>query len=94
MCEFYENKHVFKKELSPACGKTCKACHGRNHFSVKCKKINMVERNVYDESSNGVNSLNSNNNSLTTVMNVNNCDVRFQLDSGCANQYHSEEICS
>lgn len=89
MCKFCGNKHVWKKELCPAWGKTCNKCHGRNHFSVKCKKVHLVERNRYDESSdedehwlNAVNSLNCNNNSLTAVMNVNNCDVRFQLDSG------------
>ena len=69
-------------------------CHGRNHFSVKCKKVNMGERDLYDESSdeelslNVVNSLNCNNYSLSTVINENNCYERFQLDSGAQNQYH------
>ena len=48
---FFGNKHVYKKELCPAWGNTCKTWHGRNHFSVKCKKVNMVESNLYDESS-------------------------------------------
>lgn len=60
----------------------------------------MVESNLYDESSdeelwlNVVNSLNCNNNSLSAVMNVNNCDGTFPVGQWRANQYHSEEKCS
>ena len=90
MCTFCGNKfkHVFKKKQYLERGKTCKRCHGGNNFSVKCKKVNLVERNLHNESSdeelwlNVVNSLNCDSNSFTTVMNVNNCDVRFKLDNG------------
>lgn len=47
----------------------------------------MIERNVYDESAddelwlNVVNSLICNNNSLSAVMKVNNCDVCFHLNT-------------
>lgn len=64
MCKFCRNKHVLKKEFCLAWGKTCKTCHGRKHFSVKSKKVNIVESKLYDESSdeelwfNVVNSLN------------------------------------
>lgn len=40
-----------------------------------------------------VNSLNCNNNSFSAVMNVNNCDVRFQLDSGAqTNTIHQKNV--
>jgi hypothetical protein len=77
------NKHAMKKESCPAWEKTCNTCHGRNHFSVKCKKVNLVEREAStDEDEYWLNVVNSNKTTLTAIMNVSNCDVRFQLDSG------------
>ena len=38
MCKFCGNKHVLKKELCPAWGKTCKTFHGRNHFKCEMQK--------------------------------------------------------
>lgn len=62
MCKFCGCKHVFKKNYVRHEGKLVKDV---NHFSVKCMKVNMVERNLYDESSDeefwlNVNSLNCN----------------------------------
>ncbi|XP_062621337.1 uncharacterized protein K02A2.6-like [Saccostrea cucullata] len=85
-CKFCGTKHPMKKESCPAWGKTCNKCHGRNHFSVKCKKINLVDRKQYSDSSDEdeywLNVVNCNKTTLTAVMSLNNCDVRFQLDSG------------
>jgi hypothetical protein len=37
-CKFCSGSHIFKKELCPAFGKTCKQCHEKNHFmnSLAC----------------------------------------------------------
>ena len=39
-CKFCSKIHVIKKESCPACGKSCDACEGKNHFknSERCPK--------------------------------------------------------
>lgn len=75
-----------RKESCPAWGKTCSKYHKENHFSVKCQSINLVENESYsdttDEDELWLNAVHANETTLTSVMNVNNCSIRFQLDSG------------
>lgn len=86
MCKFCGKKHAVRKELCPACGKSCSKCHKENHFSVKCQSINLVENESYsdttDEDELWLNAVHANKTTLTAVMNANNCSIRFQLDSG------------
>lgn len=94
-CHFCGYKHELRKEKCPAWNKTCDNCNGRNHFKSKCKKpkkVNQVEENETNgdnkESDEGagwlaaVNSKRPPTKMVTATMRVNECDVRFQLDSG------------
>lgn len=77
-----------KKEECPAWGKRCKNCNGRNHFQSKCDKVHILEEEKDSSDSgesclNAINTIgNTSNNAISTLMEVNECDVSFQLDSG------------
>ncbi|CAB3995988.1 Hypothetical predicted protein [Paramuricea clavata] len=87
-CNFCVKSHEAIKTKCPAWGKLCNDCKGRNHFEVKCKKVHTLETK-----SNSDESDDSDTNWLATVevpnktraaalMQVKDCDVRFQLDTG------------
>ena len=66
-------------------GGTCKHCKGRNHFDVKCKKVHSL--NVDGDSTDSdeqwlATVVTDQNKRVTALMQLNGCDVRFQLDSG------------
>lgn len=97
MCKFCGKKHAMRKELCPACGKSCSKCHKENHFSVKCQNINLVENESYscttDEDELWLNAVYDNKTTLTAVMIVNNCSIRSQLDSGAeTNTIHQKYV--
>ncbi|CAC5391513.1 unnamed protein product [Mytilus coruscus] len=94
-CNFCGYKHERKKEKCPAWGKTCDACKGRNHFKAKCKKIHSISSTQSDPeeddcwlnaitghtSENVIQAIGAESKNISALMNVNDCDVRFQLDS-------------
>ena len=83
------------KKQCPAWGKTCNACKGRNHFKSKCKKVNVNSVSALDDSDddcwlNAIDAVSEKSISIveantdkkvTALMNVNDCEVRFHLDS-------------
>ena len=47
-CKFCGKKHRYGRVFCPAYGKQCSRCHGRNHFSIKCKQtINQVDHSSF-----------------------------------------------
>ena len=94
-CRFCGYKHENKKEKCPAWGKTCNPCKGRNHFKSKCKKVNVNSDSALDDSDddcwlNAIDAVSEKSISVveanvdkkvTALMNVNDCEVHFQLDS-------------
>lgn len=82
-CKFCGYTHEFMKSKCPAWGKTCDNCNGRNHFKSKCKKVHsvIVGNDEYDEDQwlSAVES--GRKDRVTALMKVNDCNVRFQLDS-------------
>lgn len=93
-CKFCGGTHVWRKKKCPAWGKTCSNCSGKNHFAAKCKKVNAIGAEGGDVSdvSNDSDSdtdefwLNAvrkpgNKKSVTALLSVNDCEIRFQLDS-------------
>ena len=85
-CNFCGRKHKFGRDKCPAWGRTCNACQGRNHFEKKCKKkVNAVAQNSEDDEEDQKWLLaieSGEKNTVTALMCVNGCDVKFQLDSG------------
>ena len=84
-CSFCGYLHELKKEKCPAWGKTCDACNGRNHFKKMCKKVNSVEQcdTEDDEDEFWLSVVRAEKRStVTATMTVNNCDVKFQVDTG------------
>ena len=83
-CKFCGQSHEAAKTQCPAWGKTCNYCKGRNHFEVKCKKVNLLnagrDSGECDEQWLAV--VETGHKRVTTLMQVNDCEVRFQLDSG------------
>ena len=81
--------------LCAAWGKTCNACKGRNHFKSKCKKVNVNSVSALDDSDddcwlNAIDAVSEKSISVvednadknvTALMNVNDCEIRFHLDS-------------
>ena len=64
-------------------GKTCNYCKGRNHFEVKCKKINLLNAGRdSDECDEQEAVVGADHKRVTALMQVNGFEVRFQLDSG------------
>lgn len=72
------------KEKCPIWGEICDNCKGLNHFKVKCKKIHSTSGSKNDDSledcwlasiASGPREV------ITATMQVNNCNVRFQVDS-------------
>ena len=82
-CKFCGYTHELMKSKCPAWGKTCDNCNGRNHFKSKCKKVYSVSvgNDEYDEDQwlSAVES--GRKDRVTALMRVNDCNVRFQLDS-------------
>ena len=77
-------QHEAARTQCPAWAKTCNYCKGRNHFEVKCKKVNLLnEGRDSDECvEQWLAVVGADHKSLTALMQVNGCEVRFQLDSG------------
>ena len=86
MCKFCGRKHIMRKEECPAYGQICDKCKGRNHFKIKCKKVNVVNVDDTSDSSDDEYWLNSvkrgSQKNVKAHMTVNDCDVHFQLDCG------------
>lgn len=86
-CDFCGYKHERIKEKCPAWGKICDNCKGRNHFKVKCKKVHSVSLSGDKTEDNSdddywLASIESGpKEAITAVMQVNDCSVRFQVDS-------------
>ena len=92
-CKFCGTVHQFVKSKCPAWGARCDNCHGRNHFAVKCKKVNAI--NAKEDTEDGhaasqkessysrLQAIESGNHSrVSALMMFNGQSVRFQLDSG------------
>ena len=82
--KFCGQSHEAARTQCPAWGKTCNYCKGRNHFEVKCKKVNLLNAgrdfDKCDEQWLAV--VGADHKRVTALMQVNGCEVRFQLDSG------------
>ena len=62
-------------------GKRCEQCGGRNHFKAKCKKIHSLSQEQEFDEDQWLKAVRAESKDVTAVMTVNDCDVRFQLDS-------------
>ncbi|XP_062603216.1 uncharacterized protein K02A2.6-like [Saccostrea cucullata] len=86
-CDFCGYKHEHGKSNCPAWGKRCDKCNGRNHFKSKCMKIHAVGEDSEDSPELedswllALKSKDRQSKDITAIMNLNDCDVRFQLDS-------------
>ena len=88
-CNFCGGSHEKSRFKCPAWGQTCSNCKGRNHFKKKCKKpkVHSIESNTILEESDGdtgwLASVKSGKDTrVYAKMKVNDCTVRFQIDSG------------
>ena len=83
-CKFCGQSHEAARTQCPAWGKTCNYCKGRNHFEVKCKKVNLLNAGRdYDEcDEQWLVVVGTDYKRATALMQVNGCEVRFQSDSG------------
>ena len=69
---------------SPAWGKTCDKCKGRNHFKSQCKKVHAVSHSQDDNADydhQWLMAVNHKEESINATLTVNERDVKFQLDS-------------
>ncbi|XP_077968210.1 uncharacterized protein LOC144422187 [Styela clava] len=89
-CKFCGQRHNFGISFCPAYGKTCHSCNGRNHFRTKCRNASYVRQmkkhdqneETLEEGHQRVQKINNVNSSrITALMEVNNYEVRFQIDS-------------
>ena len=89
-CNFCGYSHEQAKEKCPAWGKICISCKGRNHFKAKCKKVHNVSANFDTEPEEGGDAENEHwlqaigtgkKDNVTALMKINDCEIRFQLDS-------------
>ncbi|KAG7159865.1 hypothetical protein Hamer_G022089 [Homarus americanus] len=49
-CKFCGRKHVWKKEVCPANGKTCSRCGKIYHFTIKCRATtNITVRGIQED---------------------------------------------
>ena len=80
-CKFCGKSHEAAKTQCPAWGKTCNYCKGRNHFEVKCKKVNLLNagRDSDECDKQWLAVVEADHKRVTAVMQVNGCEVRFQL---------------
>jgi hypothetical protein len=68
-------------------GKECDKCKGRNHFKSKCKKVFSVSQEEdavdcdQDLDNAWLKSFGSGGGELTAMMHINDCEIRFKLDS-------------
>ena len=91
-CKFCGRDHKRGKLFCPAYGKTCAKCKGKglNHFKIKCRtKIHVVQEEKDDpkqfqsqSDDDYLHSIQGGKERLTALFEVNNCSVRFQLDTG------------
>ena len=87
-CLFCGRRHARLKLKCPAWGKTCSKCSKRNHFAIKCR--NSDDRNVHAvnevdsdiESINTVHAVDNGGHQIYGEVNINDCPVRIQIDSG------------
>ena len=80
-CRYCGKKHTFNKEECPAWGKTCNHCGGKNHFKIKCKKIHSLTEEMDPDNEARLNAIGDGKKRATACLKVNNCEVRFQLDT-------------
>ncbi|XP_052718583.1 uncharacterized protein K02A2.6-like [Crassostrea angulata] len=80
-CEFCGYKHEPGRQKCPAWGKCCEQCGGRNHFKAKCKKIHSVNQEEEFNEDQWLKAVSSGGKEVTAIMRINECDIRFQLDS-------------
>ena len=91
-CGYCGRSHEAVKTKCLAWGKVCKKCNGRNHFRVKCHSsaslhaVESREREMTqheDMTSKFMGAMTSSKRGrVTALMQVNENDIRFQLDSG------------
>ena len=94
--KFCGQSHEAARTQCPAWGKTCNYCKGRNHFEVKCKKVNLLSAGRDSDECDGqwLAVVGADHKRVTALMQVNGCEVRFQLDSfRCCCKYNTPEIC-
>ena len=66
----------------PSLGETYSHCGGRNHFKVKCKKaIHSLSEETDTSDEAWLNAIGDGKRRATACLKVNNCEVRFQLDT-------------
>ena len=87
-CKFCGFRHKKGKSFCPAYGKICRKCRGRNHFQSTCSStVHEVQEKVDSASSSADEYLHAVEQQedvkrLTAMLQVNDCNVRFQLDTG------------
>lgn len=85
-CDFCGQDHRAGRRNCPAWGKTCNKCQAKNHFAIKCRKAICTLNENCDENDSDLEWLaavsSSAKSRVTALMQINNQEVRFQLDSG------------
>ena len=86
-CNFCGGNHQKGCKFCPAYGKICMNCNGRHHFKIKCKKTSQVHSLGVTWEPNGdskwLATVNSKKGNLVYAkMQVNDCNVLFQVDGG------------
>ena len=88
-CKFCGRDHQRGKHFCPAYGKTCSKCNGRNHFKLKCRTVNYCAQTLNDVDSDSASDdaylhsiTHKSDRGIAALLKVNDCDVRFQLDTG------------
>ena len=93
---FPANRMKQQRHKCPAWGKTSNYCKGRNHYEVKCKKVNLLNAGRDSDECDGqwLAVVGADHKRVTALMQVNGCEMRFQLDSfRCCCKYNTPEIC-
>ncbi|XP_048745965.2 uncharacterized protein K02A2.6-like [Ostrea edulis] len=101
-CLYCGKEHLFRKELCPAWGKTCRKCNKMNHFSSKClqtkpKSKREHVKQVNQESSDEefilmIENVNAIEKKIFAEIEIGNDTVKFQLDCGSTVNVLPEKI--
>ena len=82
-CQYCGYSHEPSRLRCPARGKTRSYCHGANHFKAKCQKRDTEDGDDWLQAHELIFGVNGHKvqQRITAMMQVNNCDVRYQLDT-------------
>ena len=84
-CRFCGRSHKRLKANCPAFGRTCNKCGGMNHFSKKSRtNLHALHEKSCEQATDTeyLNAMKNCKSKLTALLKINDCEVRFQLDTG------------